>query len=158
LIAEYRDPESRPDAAAGLRWVAATIEYAIESQVAVCSEWPDVGEPWFGNVMKVAAELDNFDVPETLRPGTKSLFLNMILQNAGIYRRQAIETVVTSGWTEPIARALGILLKTEENEAWLRIRAEFALSFMQTPTQWVEADLTKACLDAYRNLKRAEEQ
>ena len=30
LIIEFRDPDSRPDAAAGLRWLAATLEHAID--------------------------------------------------------------------------------------------------------------------------------
>jgi hypothetical protein len=77
----------------------------------------------------------------------------MILQNAGVHRRQAIETVVTSGWTEPIARALGSLLRSEQNEAWLRIRAQFALSFLQRRDRWVEDQLVHACQQAYRKLR-----
>jgi hypothetical protein len=77
----------------------------------------------------------------------------MILQNAGLYRRQAIETVVTSGWTEPIARALGSLLRSEQNEAWLRIRAQFALSFLQRRDRWVEDQLVRSCQQAYRKLR-----
>jgi hypothetical protein len=152
LIDEFRDPQSRPDAKAGLRWVAATLEYAIDNQVPVCDEWPDVSEPWFRHVQQAAATLENFGIPEHLRTGTKNLFLNMILQNAGVYRRQAIETVVTSGWSRPVAEALGFLLAREKDEAWLRIRAEFALGFLQRPNQWVKTDLTRACLDAYQNL------
>ena len=80
----------------------------------------------------------------------------MILQNAGVYRRQAIETVVTSGWTEPVARALGSLLETEKDEAWLRSRAEFALGFLQRPDVWAEAELTSACEHAYERLRMSE--
>jgi hypothetical protein len=75
----------------------------------------------------------------------------MLLQNAGVYRRQAIETVVTSCWTEPVARALVHLLENEAAESWLRIRALFALSFLQRP-DLVEEDLTKGCQQAYENL------
>jgi len=156
LIAEFRDPESRPDAAAGLRWVAATLEHVIDRQVAVCNDWPDVDEPWLRRVHQAADELGRLPIPEHLRTGTRNLFLNMILQNAGVYRRQATETVVTSGMTNPVARALGYLLRNEQEEAWLRIRAEFALGFLQRANRWVEGDLTRACLDAYTNLELAQ--
>ncbi len=152
LIAEFRDPRSRPDAAAGLRWVAATLEHVIDERVAVCNDWPEVEEPWFQHVRQAADELDTLMIPDHLRAGTKSLFLHMILQNAGVYRRHAIETIVTSGMTNPIARALGHLLKAERDEAWLRIRAEFALGFLQRANRWVEDDLTHSCLQAYQNL------
>jgi hypothetical protein len=153
LIAEFRDPQSRPDARAGLRWVAATLEQAIDQRAEVCNQWPDVGEPWLQNVHNAANELDRSSLPAHLRPGAKNLFRHMILQNAGVHRRQAIETVVTSGWTEPIARALGSLLRSEPDEAWLRIRAQFALSFLQRRDRWVEDQLVRACQQAYRRLR-----
>jgi hypothetical protein len=73
-----------------------------------------------------------------------------------VYRRQAIETVVTSGWNAQVARALGTLLKTEKNEAWLRVRVEFALGYLQRPDMWTETALTRSCEHAYKNLKLAE--
>ena len=152
LIAEFRSPESRPDAAAGFRWVAATLEHVIDKRVPVCNDWPDVDEPWFRHVQQAAAELDSSEIPEHLRVGTKNLFRNMILQNAGEYRRWAIDTVVTSGWSRPITQALGRLLDKETDEAWLRIRAESALGSLQARNRWIEADLTTACLGAYKNL------
>jgi hypothetical protein len=155
LIAEFRDREARPDVAAGLRWVAATLEHTIDKRVPVCNEWPAVDEAWFHRVEDAAKELDSPEIPEHLRTGTKNLFMHMILQNAGVYRRHAIETVVTSGWNGPVARALGRLLRTEKEESWLRIRALFALGFLQRPDYSVEADLTSACAQAYANLKRA---
>ena len=78
----------------------------------------ELDEQWLRNVHEAARELDRSSLPTHLRPGAKNLFRHMILQNAGVHRRQAIETVVTSGWTEPIARALGSLLRSEQNEAW----------------------------------------
>jgi hypothetical protein len=156
LITEFREPESRPDAAAGLRWVAATLELVIENRVAVCNEWPEVDEPWFRHVQEAAEELDNHPIPGHLLPGTKTLFRHMILQNAGVYRRQAIETLVTGGWNEPVARALGVLLDKEQDEAWLRVRAEFALGFMQRPDPSAETDLTRACEHAFSNLRLGE--
>ena len=153
LIEEFRDPDSRPDARAGLRWVAATLEQAIDERAAVCNRWPDVDEPWLQHVHEAANELDKSSLPAHLRPGAKSLFRHMILQNAGVHRRQAIETVMTSGWTEPFARALGSLLRKEQDEAWLRIRVQFALSFLQRRDRWVEDQLVRACQQAYRKLR-----
>jgi hypothetical protein len=153
LIAEFRDPESRPDASAGLRWVAETLEHVIKAKEPVCNEWPEVDEPWFRNVQQAAAQLDDFGIPPHLLTGTKNLFLNMLLQNAGVYRRYAIETVASSGWSRPAAEALGYLLKREQDEAWLRLRAEFALSSLQRRNEWVERDLADACKTAYRNLR-----
>jgi hypothetical protein len=155
LIAEFNNPHARPDAAAGLRWVATTLAEVMASGEPVCNEWPDVAEPWFRHVEEAANELDNYEIPEHLRTGTKNLFRHMILQNAGVYRRQAIETVATSGWSEPVAKALGFLLKKEREESWLRIRALFALGYLQRPDYTVEQHLTSACLHAYENLKRA---
>lgn len=154
LIRQFREPGARPDAAAGLRWVAALLEQAIEEQVPVCNDWPDVGEIWFRNVQAAADQIDrsDTDIPADLRPGAKNLFKHMILQNAGVYRRQAIETVVTSGWSEPVAKALKHLLKNETEESWLRIRVLFALSLLQRP-DLVESDLVNACTQAYENLK-----
>jgi hypothetical protein len=156
LIEEFNDLGTRPDAANGMQWAAATLKYVIGNEVAVCNTWPDVSKPWLTHVQTAANDLDHLGVPKHLLAGTKSLFLHMILQNAGVYRRQAIETVITGGWNEPVARALGRLLEYEEDEAWLRIRALFALSYLQTRDHLVEADLTRACNQAYRNIMQAE--
>jgi hypothetical protein len=152
LIIKFRDANTRPDAAAGLRWIADTLEHAIKIREPVCNTWPEVDYPWFRHVQQAADHLDNGDVPAHLLTGTKNLFRHMILQNAGVYRRQAIETVVTSGMNEPVARALGYLLKIEENEAWLRIRAQAALGFMQVHDYQAEMDLTNACVQAHQKL------
>lgn len=152
LIAELKDPESRPDAPAATRWLATTLEHVIEKQEPICNEWPDVDEPWFRRVMQAADELLDFGVPDHLLDGTRHLFLHMILQNAGGYRRQAIETIVTSGLATPFARALGAFLKNETEETWVRMRAESALGLLQKPNQWVEEDLTQACQSSYGKL------
>ena len=154
LVAEFRSPGARPDVASGLRWVAETLEKNMDERLAVGNEWPALDEPWFHNVQDAANELDTSDIPQHLRTGTKNLFLHLLLQNAGVFRRQAIETLVTSGWSEPVAKALGRLLKHEQ-EPWLRVRAVFALGFLQRPDYSVEADLTSACLHAYANLAAA---
>jgi hypothetical protein len=152
LIVQFRNPDSRPDAAAGLQWIAATLEHVIDNREAVCNDWPDVREPWFRHVREATDELDRHGIPDHLLTGTKNLFRHMILQNAGAYRRQAIETVVTSGMNQPVAQALASLLSAETEESWLRIRAQSALGVMQRHDVSAETDLTHACLQAYENL------
>jgi hypothetical protein len=120
--------------------------------VPVCNDWPDADEPWLRNVYLAATEIDKLVSADHLRTGTRNLFLHIILQNSGVLRRQAIETVVTSAMTNPVARALGTLLKLEPDEAWLRIRAEFALGYLRRANRHVEADLTRAGLEAFRKL------
>lgn len=154
LVRDFRAPETRPDARAGMQWLADTLEYVIDEEVEVCNEWPARDDRWFRNVQAAADRLDQSDIPPHLLTGTKNLFRHMVLQNAGVHRREAIETVVTAGLGEPAARALGWLLDNEREERWLRIRAEFALSFLQQRTPTVEADLTSACEFAWENLGR----
>jgi hypothetical protein len=154
LIAHFRDRGTRSDVAEGVRWVAATLEQVIDQQVPVCNEWPEVDEPWFKHLQEAAGQLDHAGIPAHLREGTKSLFRHMILQNAGVYRRHAIETAVTAGWGGPVADALGSFLEREEDQSWVRIRAEFALSFLQRRDQVVEEHLIRACLHAHKILQR----
>jgi hypothetical protein len=153
LIATFRSPDTRPDVAPGLRWVAATLECAIDQRVSVCNKWPDIDEPWFKRVGEAANQLDQAGIPDHLRDGTKSLFRHMVLQNAGVYRRHAIETVGAAGLGTVVADALGFLLE-HETEAWLRIRAEFALSFLQQRDPMVEEHLIRACEQAYKVLQQ----
>ena len=155
LIREFRkDPSQRPDTPGGLSWIAATLEHVIDSGQPVCNDWPTVPDPWYQQVQRAAGELDRQGIPVHLLAGTKNLFRHMILQNASRYRSQAIETVVTSGWSEPVAHALGELLDNEELEVWVRIRAEAALGLLQRPhDRTTEEDLTRACRRAYAHLK-----
>lgn len=157
LINEFRNPNTRPDVAAGLRWIAATLELVIGQRVSVCNEWPEMDEPWLRHARQAANELDGFGIPARLLTGARNLFYHMTVQNAGVYRDWAIETVITSGWSEPVARALGLLLALEKEEAWLRTRALYALSHLQRRDHWVESDLIRACNDAYVNLNRVQD-
>ena len=65
-----------------------------------------------------------------------------------MYRRRAIETIVTGGMSEPVIQALTSLLSAEESEAWLRIRAQAALGFMQRFDSATQTGLTDAFLQA----------
>jgi hypothetical protein len=151
LIDEFMDPDTRPDAAAGLQWIAVTLKDVMDREAIVCNTWPAVDAPWFRNVEAATRVIDRAFIPDHLRAGAKILFQQMLLQNAGVYRRHAIETVVTSCWAEPVIKALRHLLRVE-TESWLRIRALFALSFLQRP-DLVENDLVEGCKTAYANLE-----
>jgi len=153
VMEEFGDPNERPDANAGLRWIAETLGHVIDTGEPVCNAWPTVDELWFEHVQEAASQLDAADIPDQLRAGTKSLFLHMIIQNAGVYRRQAIEAVIAGGWVDPVADALGYLLE-RERDAWIRIRAEFALGFLARRDRFVEEHLVRACLDAHKVLQR----
>jgi hypothetical protein len=155
LIDDLRKSDARPDAPAGLRWIAATLEHVIKTGDKVCNEWPSVEDPWLERVRRAADELSRPGmVPRHLVTGIKNLFLHMILQNSGVYRSQAIETVVASGLSLPVASALAVLLREERNEAWVRIRAEAALGLLQLPHDGtVEERLTDACWEAYEKVE-----
>jgi hypothetical protein len=154
LIKQFQqEPGPRPDCPGGLRWIAATLEHVIESGHPVCNDWPTVKDPWYSRVQQAAEELNSRVIPAHLRTGTKNLFLHMILQNAVTYRSQAVETVVTSGWSEPVAHALCHLLDNEP-EPWVRIRIESALGLLQLPQDDMTRDhLVDACRRAYTNLE-----
>ncbi len=152
LIGELRGPDARPDAAAALGWLAATLDQVISRGEPVCNEWPDLDEPWLKRVHEAAGELDNFGVADHLRDGLKRLFLHMVLQPAAVYRRHATDTVVTSGLAAPASRALGLLIRNEREQTWVRIRAQAALGALQKPNQWVEADLARSALDSYQSI------
>lgn len=158
LIAHFERADSdRPDIVTGLRWVAATLRQAMADGVAVCNDWPDVDDPWFEAVNAAAESLDQEDIPSHIRPGTKSLFRHIILQNAGVERRRAIDALIAGGWTEPVARALGTLLHDDRVDEWVRVRALFGLGFMQHRDLGVVDSLTYGCERAVRRLKEQDD-
>jgi hypothetical protein len=151
LITEFENPTNRPDASSGMQWVAATLRHVIDQEQAVCNDWPQTNERWMQHVNAAISYLDRQVIPDDVRSGTRTLFRHALLQNAGIYRRQAIEALVAGGWTEPVARALERFLELE-SESWMRIRALFALGFLQHRDRGVEKTLAAACQYAYSNL------
>jgi hypothetical protein len=152
LIAQFETIAMRQDLYPGMRWVAATLRHVITNKVGVCNTWPEVDAPWMQNVDRAIGQLEDRIPPEIL-PATKTLLRHSLVQNAGIYRRQAIEALVAGGWTAPVARALEKFLELERTESWLRIRALFALGFLQHRDRSVQDSLAAACHYAYSNLK-----
>jgi hypothetical protein len=153
LIAQFETAAMRQDAYPGMRWVAATLRHVITNNVGVCNSWPEVDEPWMQNVDRAVGQLEDRIPPEIL-PATKTLLRHSLVQNAGVYRRQAIEALVAGGWTGPVARALETFLELERTESWLRIRALFALGFLQHRDRSVQDSLAAACHFAYSNVRR----
>lgn len=152
LIEHFGSPASRQDAYPGMRWMAATLRHVIAGDVGVCNTWPETDEPWMSNIDNAVGELDG-GVPPEILPATKTLVRHSLQQNAGIYRRQAIEALVAGGWTGPVARSLEKFLQLERTESWLRIRALFALGFLQHRDRGVQDSLAAACHQAYANIR-----
>ncbi|MEV0484363.1 hypothetical protein AB0I69_27585 [Streptomyces sp. NPDC050508] len=157
LIDEFQDADARPDIAAGMRWTAATLDAVVTEGVEVCNVWPANDESWFGTVMNAAESLgQDLTIPEHVRPATRRLFEHALLQNAGVPRRQAIDTIVAAGWAAQVATALIDVLTKERQESWLRIRALFALGFLQCRNQEVRQALVDACVRAAENLSKCD--
>ena len=157
LIDVFRGEQSdRPDIASGLRWVAATLEHAMKSGQSICNEWPVVEEPWFEAVQRAATLLNRPDIPSNIRPATINLFKHVLLQNSGVERRKAIDTLAAGGWAAQVAQALEALLKDKRTDDWIRIRAIFALGFMQFRNRDVRRALVTACKDSYASIVAAE--
>ena len=127
------------------------------NQVAVCNDWPELTNPGSGTFRRRRTSSTDGQIPPHLLTGTKNLFRHMILQNAGVLPPRGDRDGGHQRLGRPVARALGSLLRAEQDEAWLRIRAEFALGFLQRHDATVETDLTDACEHAYENLKRGRE-
>lgn len=155
LIKEFETAPESPDVYPGMRWVAATLKHVMAHDVGVCNGWPKVDEPWRQHVDEAVDYLGWQLTEPRVLPGTKTLLRHSLLQNAGIYRRQAIEALVAGGWTGPVARALERFLELEREESWLRIRTLFAMGFLQHRDRGVQKSLAAACQLAYSNLRGA---
>jgi hypothetical protein len=159
LIAEFEDPERRPDAYQGMQWAAATLRHVMARNVRVCNDWPQgVDEPWLQHFGEAVRHLREHDIPPRILPATETLFQHAFLQNADAYRRQAVETLLAGGWTGPVVSAIAKFLELEDSGAWIRIRALFAVGFLQHRDRVVERLLTEGCEAAYRNLSGSPSQ
>ncbi|MCZ1004110.1 hypothetical protein [Streptomyces mirabilis] len=151
----FARPDARPDVAAGLRWVAATLTSVLDKKVPVCNQWPesDPREPWFQVVQDATDVLDTQEIPDRILDATKVLFQHMLLQNAGVQRRQATDTLLAGGWTNAVIKGLAHVLEHEKEQSWLRVRALFAIGFLQRRDSTVANILVQACQEAYDKLK-----
>jgi len=153
LIKEFETPPASPDVYTGMRWVAATLKHDMAHDADVWNDWPQVDEPWMRHINEAVDYIERHLAEPRVLPGTKTLLRHSLLQTDAIYRRQAIEALVAGGWTGPVARALERFLELEREESWLRIRALFALGFLQHRDSRVQKSLAAACQLAYSNLR-----
>jgi hypothetical protein len=156
LVKLFDDPDRRADIGLGLSWVARTLEIVLEKNVQVGNDWPAVDEPWYRAVRNAAQALEQ-GLPASISGATANLFFHSVLQNAGVERRKALDTLRTGGLVDEVAQALTMLLHDDpqmRDESWLRIRALFALGFMRARDHRTEADLVaafeKACDAVHR--------
>jgi hypothetical protein len=153
LIAEFEAPDNRPDAYQGMQWVAATLRHVMAANKPVCRKWPQgIDDAWMHNFRKALRYLEQQAIPTDILPATCNLFEHSLLQNAGVYRRQAVETLTAGGWTGPVTGAFAKFLELESDASWIRIRALFALGFLRYRDRGVQQALATACQAAYRNL------
>ncbi|MFH9969481.1 hypothetical protein ACH4PR_51030 [Streptomyces mirabilis] len=68
----------------------------------------------------------------------------MLLQNAGVQRRQATDALLAGGWIEAIIKSLAQVLKQEKNESWLRVRVLFSIGYLQCRNHTVAQTLMGA--------------
>jgi hypothetical protein len=153
LITNFEDPAIRQDAPSGMRWAAATLRHVIASGVGICNTWPEIDEPWMQHVEDAVGQLQHI-VPLEILPATRTLMRHSLMQNAEVSRRQAVEALAAGGWTKPVARAFERFLELERTESWVRIRALFALGFLQHRDATVRDSLAAACEHAYSNLQK----
>lgn len=124
----------------GLRWVADTIDHVVTVGQKVCNSWPTTSREACKTLVEDQGRA--LDVPDAIRDDAGFLFEQALLQNAGVYRRRAIDTLRASGWAEQVAAGLGRVLP--KVEPWLRCRTLFALGFLQERGDDVQEILTDA--------------
>ncbi|MFF7993449.1 hypothetical protein ACFZDG_27115 [Kitasatospora xanthocidica] len=154
IIDEFRSDDVASGSTAGLGWAAETLEAVLARSVAVCNVWPNNDAAWIREVDYSVEQLE--EVPYHLRPATIVLYKNILLQNAGVVRRQCVDTIVAGGWTGPVVNALDSLLQGDRvnSEPWLRSRALFALGFLQRRDRTVASILGSAAQVAHDSLAR----
>jgi hypothetical protein len=127
----------------GLRWVAASLRNNMATGAAVTTSWPSINERCLTVTRKATKDLE--ELPPSIRAATGVLIEHAILQNAGVHRRRAIDTLRAGGWTAEVTRALGNILDDQNSEAWFRCRALFAIGFLQERGSGVQTILQQAC-------------
>jgi hypothetical protein len=150
LSDHLKKEEASDDLRNGLRWIARTLDKAIDDGTAVSSELPTCDEAWGGAIDEAADALSG-GLPEWFVEPTRTLFRHALLQNSGVERRRAIDALRAAGLVEPFANQL-LLLLTEpamRPERWLRIRVLFALGFVRDGVAPADAfQLMEVCRSA----------
>jgi len=143
LANEFRLEAASPNCVAptGLRWTADTLTHVIKTDQKVSNTWPDSDEPCLMAVREVADSLSG--APEIIS-ATRFLFQQALLQNAGVYRRRAIDALHVGGWAEQVVGGLKLVLSHPGIEPWFRCRALFALGYLQDRGNGVEVTLCDA--------------
>jgi hypothetical protein len=134
----------------GREWLISTLRHLIAQDQKVAQTWPDDAKkhPCVRVVAAGSARLRvDPSVPDAVKAATVFLFDQALLQNAGVYRRKAIDTLRGAGLAGATARAL-ISILDRADEPWLRCRALFALGFLQDRDDSVQTALKDAVLKA----------
>ncbi|MFK4087755.1 hypothetical protein ACI2LF_26830 [Kribbella sp. NPDC020789] len=146
----------RKDVADGEAWLAATLEVVMDNEVQVCDEFPDIDKGWQRAALKNLAAIKESALPEHLKSATYQLAQHALFQNSGVERRRAVDTLQAAGLLDPVTRAFANII-SESDQTWLRIRAIFALGFMQDPSQRVQQALIDACQRSYEMVLEKDE-
>ncbi len=160
LVRLLDEEVAAPGVGQGMAWVARTLEELLRHDVTVgnIGDWPTVEEDWYQAVMDARRSLDHVGLPDSIREATKNLFLHSLLQNAGVERRRAIDTLRTAGLVEKVAPRLSELLGDPrlKNEQWLRIRVLFVLGYMQASAFLDEQNMVEAVRTAFERVKHTD--
>jgi hypothetical protein len=130
----------------GGEWLIASLEHTLsDDKILITNTWQDFNLPFLDAVKTGSDYLATCgEIPGYLLDATQFLFEQSILQNAGVYRRKAIDTLRSTGLAEPIAAAMAKVLDDPRTESWLRCRILFAIGFMQERGDNVEGTLRSA--------------
>jgi hypothetical protein len=149
-VAAFRVDAAQSRGGAELRWIADTLEHLVDQGMEVGNAWPPSHERCLKVVQDIARAVT---VPDIIRESTATLFEHALLQNAGVYRRRAIDALRVGGWAGEVARALGEVLRHDDAEPWLRCRVLFALGLLQERGETVQLTLRQAYDRARRQLE-----
>ncbi|MFI5931836.1 hypothetical protein [Actinoplanes sp. NPDC051494] len=131
----------------GRQWLSATLRHMLGQNEKVASTWPDDAEKYpFLRVVASGADRLRTDstVPDPVRAATVFLFEQTLLQNAGVYRRKALNTLRGAGLATATAQAMITILEHADAEPWMRCRALFGIGFLQDRADRVQAALKDA--------------
>lgn len=150
------EADKADDVTLGLRWVAATLDHVVRKGWKVCTTWPETEEPCVAVVQRATTDevLQAADIPKRMWTATRTLVEHSLLQNSGVHRRHAVDTLAASGWTEQILPCLALVLKDPETQSWLRCRALFVVSFLHQRGPIVDGLLMTAFAKARTALHR----